>query len=96
MLFGPQCENTCPQGFANNKGADQPAHMRSLISTFVVRLTKSIMYRHSTSEISMFKLVSVAEQVNLNITVGNPEDRFVAMWPILHLHWVSYGFNCQL
>ena len=40
--------------FANNKGADQPAHKRSLISTFVDRLTQSIMSKHSTGEISMF------------------------------------------
>ena len=41
-------------GFANNKGADQPAHTHSLISAFIVGLTKSIMSRHSSSEISMF------------------------------------------
>ena len=29
---------------ANNKGADQPAHPRSLISTFVVRCLDSIIY----------------------------------------------------
>ena len=28
--------------YANNKGADQPAHPRSLISTFVVRFLDSI------------------------------------------------------
>ena len=28
--------------YANNKGADQPAHPRSLISTFVVRCLDSI------------------------------------------------------
>ena len=28
--------------YANNKGADQPAHPRSLISTFVVHLLDSI------------------------------------------------------
>ena len=28
--------------YANNKGADQPAHSRSLISTFVVRYLDSI------------------------------------------------------
>ena len=28
-------------GFANNKGADQPAHLRSLFSTFVIRLLES-------------------------------------------------------
>ena len=25
ILNGPRCEKTCLQGFANNKGADQPA-----------------------------------------------------------------------
>ena len=51
-MTGPRREKTCLRGFANNKGADQPAHMGSLISAFVVRLTKGS--RHSTSEISMF------------------------------------------
>ena len=25
ILYGPQCEKNCLWGFANNKGADQPA-----------------------------------------------------------------------
>ena len=33
----PRHENTCCMPNANNKGADQPAHPRSLISAFVVR-----------------------------------------------------------
>ena len=32
---------TCLRGFANNTGADQPAHPRSLISAFVVRFLES-------------------------------------------------------
>ena len=36
-LFGPRREKTCLRGFANNTGADQPAHTRSLISAFVIR-----------------------------------------------------------
>ena len=32
----------CLMSYANNKGADQPAHPRSLISTFVVRCLDSI------------------------------------------------------
>ena len=32
-IFGPRREKTCRQGFANNKGTDQPAHLRRLIST---------------------------------------------------------------
>ena len=43
-----------PSGFANNKGADQPAHMRSLISTFVIHLLESIISRLALSEISIF------------------------------------------
>ena len=39
--------------YANNKGeADQPAHLYSLISTFVVRCLGSIISLVSTSEIS--------------------------------------------
>ena len=38
--------------YAKNKGADQPAHPRSLISTFVVRCLDSIISLVSISEIS--------------------------------------------
>ena len=31
-----QRETTCLQGFADNKGPDQPVHLRSLISTFII------------------------------------------------------------
>ena len=37
LLFGLQCEKTSLWRFANNTGADQPAHTRSLISIFVIR-----------------------------------------------------------
>ena len=52
----------------NNKGADQPAHQHKLISAFVIRFLESISSRLATSEITIFKLVSVAEQAGLNIT----------------------------
>ena len=79
---GAQCQKTCLRGFANNKGVDHPAHMRSLISTFVVCLTESIMSRHSPREISMFWLVYVAEQANLNITLSDsPKTGFVMTQP---------------
>ena len=54
IINGPRGENTCLQWFANNQGADQPAHPRSLISAFVIRLLESIVSRLSTSEISNF------------------------------------------
>ena len=40
--------------FANNKGADQSAHLRSLISTFVIRSLESIISKLATSEILIF------------------------------------------
>ena len=45
------CEKTCLREFKNNKGADQPAHPRSLISAFVIRLLESILSRLARSEI---------------------------------------------
>ena len=33
---GPRREKACLRGVANNKGADQPAHPRSLISAFLI------------------------------------------------------------
>ena len=41
----------CLMSYANNKGADQPAHSRSLISAFVVRCLDSIISLVSISEI---------------------------------------------
>ena len=38
--------------YANNKGADQPGHLRSLISAFVVRCLDSIISLDSIAEIS--------------------------------------------
>ena len=35
-LNEPGHEKMCLMSYANNKGTDQPAHMRSLISGFVV------------------------------------------------------------
>ena len=40
--YGQRREKTCLRGFANNKGVDQPAHPRSLISAFVICFLKSI------------------------------------------------------
>ena len=41
-------------GFANNKGTDQPAHLHSLISAFVIQLLESFISRLATSKISIF------------------------------------------
>ena len=51
-----------PSGSANNKGTDQLAHRRSLISAFAIHLLKSIILKLAPSKISLFYLVSVAEK----------------------------------
>ena len=43
ISFGPGHVKTCLMSYANSKGADQPAHPRSLISTFIVRCLDSTM-----------------------------------------------------
>ena len=40
-LYGSHHEKTCLLGFANNTGANKPAHPRSLISAFVIHFLES-------------------------------------------------------
>ena len=42
VIYELLCEITCLRRFSNNKGADQPAHSRSLISAFIIPILKSI------------------------------------------------------
>ena len=73
----PDHEKMCLMPYANNKGADQPAHPRSLISAFVVRCQNRMIPLVYISEISRFKLVSVAEQVSLCLALSEtPEKTF--------------------
>ena len=63
--------------YANNKGADQPAHPRSLISAFVVHCLDSVMSLVSVTKISSLMLASVAAQASLSLTWSEtPEDTF--------------------
>ena len=50
--FEPGHEKMCLMSCANNKGADQPAHLRSLISAFVVHCLDSIISLDSIAKIS--------------------------------------------
>ena len=54
LIIGPQREKTCLLGFANNTGADQPAHPRSLISAFVIRFLGSDICKLPTGDFSIF------------------------------------------
>ena len=74
---------TCLRRFANNKGADEPAHPHSLISTFVIGLLESFISRHALSVISIFYLVSVAEETVLSLALSEtPKTGFLATRPI--------------
>ena len=56
MIKNEACyEKTCLMPYANNKSADQPAHPRSLISTFIVRCLHSIISPVSFFAISWFE-----------------------------------------
>ena len=52
IIKEPGHEKMCLMSYANNKGADQPAHPRSLISAFVVRCLDSTISLDSIAEIS--------------------------------------------
>ena len=66
--------------YANNKGADQPAHPRSLISTFVVHCLDSIIPLVSVSEISSLYLASVAAQAGSSLPwLQTPKTGFLVM-----------------
>ena len=50
----PRSEKTCLWVFGNNTCTDQPAHPRSLISTFVFGFLESIICKLATGKISFF------------------------------------------
>ena len=73
----PGHEKSCLLSYANNKGADQPEHLRSLISAFIVRCLDSVMSLVSVTKISSLMLASVAAQAGLSLTWSEiPEDMF--------------------
>ena len=76
-IYDPCHEKMCLMSYAKNKGADQPAHPRSLISAFVVRCLDSVMFLVSVIKISSLMLASVAEQASLSLTWSEtPEETF--------------------
>ena len=78
LINGPGHAKMCFIPYTNNKSADQPAHPRSLISTFVVRCLDSMICILAISKVSRVYLASIAEQVGLNVTwLKIPEDTFL-------------------
>ena len=67
-------------------------HPCGLINTFVFHFLDSIICKLATCEISIFKLVSVAEEAGLHLALSEtPKTGFIAMRPILYtLFYVSF------
>ena len=83
IIYGPRRDKTCLRGFANNNGADQPAHPRRLISAFVIPLMERIISQLASSEISIFCIVSVAKETGLSLALSEtPKTGFVTTRPI--------------
>ena len=71
-------------GVANNKGADQPAHPRRLISAFVIRLLSSIIIKFASIKMSIFQQVSLAEEKGLSLDLSETAmTGFVETRPII-------------
>ena len=81
-LNGHRCEKTCLREFANNTGADQPTHPCSLISAFIIPFLESTECKLPIAEVSIFYLVSVAEDAGLKLALSEtPKTDFVATHP---------------
>ena len=79
-------EEFCHGGSANNKGADQLAHRRSLISAFAIHLLNSIILKLAPSEISLLYLVSVAEKAGYGMILSETlKTGFVASM-LIYIH----------
>ena len=64
--------------YENNKGTNQPAHLHSLISAFVVRCLDSIIPLVSIPEISSLYIASVTAQAGLSLPWSqNPKTGFL-------------------
>ena len=75
-------QENLPSGFENNKGADQPALPRSLISASVIIGNCHIKTCYKRSEILIFLLVSVAEQAGLSMARSEtPKTEFLRTRP---------------
>ena len=65
-ICGQQHEKTCLREFANNTGTDQPAQTDQRLC---YSLFESTICKLATGEISIFYLVSVAEETGLKLAL---------------------------
>ena len=77
--YGPRRQKTCLQGFANNTGAYQPGHPRSLNSIFVIRFLQSTICKVATGNLW---LITVPEETGLKLAFSETSKTgFRATWP---------------
>ena len=83
FVYEPHHEKTCLCNMRTKKGADQPAHSRSLISAFIVRYLDSIISILAKSKISRLQITSEVEQAGLSHTWSEtPKTGFLVTWLI--------------
>ena len=90
-LIGPQRAKTSLWVFANSKGADQPAQSDQCLCYSEVYWKVSYLVLQCTISISL--LVSVAEQVGLNITLSETQKTSLLA---LRLNKKSERFSCVM
>ena len=72
--------------YAKKKGADQPVHLCSLISAFIVPCLNSIIPQVSISKISSLYLASVVVHAGLSLSWSQtPKTGFLVTWLIMDL-----------
>ena len=81
--------------YANNKGADQPAYLRSLIRAFFVHCLDSIIPLDSISKISSPYLSSVAAQAGLCLTWSKTPNTGFLMARLIFIQFsLSFSTFC--
>ena len=76
--------------YENNKGADQPAHLRSLINAFVICCLDGIVPLVSISEVSSLYLASLAAEAGLSQPwLQSPKTGFLVMRLTLFMQWIT-------
>ena len=79
VLIWATTQEKLSSGVCQNTGPHQPAR----ISAFVIRFLESIICKLATDVISIFQLVSVAEETGLNLALlDTPKTGFLTMRPI--------------
>ena len=81
--------------YVNNKGTDQPAHLHSLTSTFVVCCLDSTIPLVSISKISSFYLASVAVQADWALPGWKPWRQVFSWCSILTTWTHTMAWHCN-